>query len=170
MLPKWPKIDEVEGKLVGAWQMRAGCDPETRKRISRLRLNRLSSGLALRGLVISFLPAPAPRRGFFPSRILLPFGRTADKSLLAVSRVLIERAQAAGDAGRHTTVLRRRETVRAAARATPSPAFNVTASDTAYLCAGAGSAPPRQFVFHFTFLSLSLSLPGTRPGRRVSER
>jgi hypothetical protein len=55
VLPKWPKIDEVEGKLVGAWQMRAGCDPETRKRISRLRLNRLSSGLALRGLVISFL-------------------------------------------------------------------------------------------------------------------
>jgi len=96
VLLKWPKIDEVEGKLAGAWQMRAGCDPETRKRISRLRLNRLSSALALgelpgvaeeaRALVISFLSPALPSRHarFFPSDTFARKNRS-DKSLLAVS-------------------------------------------------------------------------------------
>lgn len=76
--------------------MRAGCDPETRKRISRLRLNRLSSGLALRGLVISFLPTLSCHAGgFFPFEYFLPFGKTADKSLLAVASTLNETAPTA---------------------------------------------------------------------------
>lgn len=85
--------------------MRADCDPETRKRISRLRLNRLSSGLALGGLVISF-PPPS----FFPSNTFVPFGKTADKSLLAVARMPNEsRAAGSGNgfaAGGETEVKR----------------------------------------------------------------
>lgn len=75
--------------------MRADCDPETRKRISRLHLNRLSSGLALRGLVISF-PPPS----FFPSNTSATFGKTADKSLLAVASMLNESRTGSGTVSR----------------------------------------------------------------------
>lgn len=124
--------------------MRAGCDPETRKRISRLRLNRLSSGLALRGLVISFLPtlSATPPRGLFPVEYFLPFGKTADKSLLAVANTFNETAPtcAANDFASEDD-----KTVKGDL---------VTELDTAYLDA----ARPRQFVLLFTFLYLS----GTR--------
>lgn len=94
--------------------MRADCDPETRKRISRLRLNRLSSGLALGGLVISFPPS------FFPSNT---FAVRKNRWQITISCCEYVQTRAAPILGRL-----RSETVRAI------PLFYVTALDTAYLC------------------------------------